>query len=188
MAEVIGTSGNLLFRRGNFNGTWDDVICDALISERDAEIALSPGFRWGAAVLPGQEITREDIYNVTAMTYPNAYRTEMTGETLRIILEDVAENIFNPDPYYQSGGDMVRVGGMGYRIAPHGTTGARISEMTLLATGEAIEPSRSYTVAGWASVNEGTEGPPIWDVLESHIRARGVVEIDPNNSVDVVAG
>ncbi len=188
MAEVIGTSGNLLFRRGNFNGTWDDVICDALISERDAEIALSPGFRWGAAVLPGQEITREDIYNVTAMTYPNAYRTEMTGETLRIILEDVAENIFNPDPYYQSGGDMVRVGGMGYRIAPHGTTGARISEMTLLSTGEAIDPSRSYTVAGWASVNEGTEGPPIWDVLESHIRAQGVVEIDPNNSVDVVAG
>jgi sulfur-oxidizing protein SoxB len=98
MSEVIGTAGSLLFRRGNFNGTWDDVICDALISQRDAQIALSPGFRWGAAVLPGQEITREDIYNVTAMTYPNAYRTEMTGEMLHTIFEDVAANIFNPDP------------------------------------------------------------------------------------------
>ena len=188
MAEVIGTSASTLYRRGNFNGTWDDVILDALLSQRDAEIALSPGFRWGAAVLPGQEITREDIYNVTAMTYPNAYRTEMTGEMLKTIFEDVAENIFNPNPYYQSGGDMVRIGGMGYRIAPHGAAGDRISEMTLLSTGEPIEASRSYTVAGWASVNEGTEGPPIWDVLEDHIRAQGTIEVQPNTSVDVVAG
>ena len=188
MAEVIGTSASTLYRRGNFNGTWDDVILDALLSQRDAEIALSPGFRWGAAVLPGQEITREDIYNVTAMTYPNAYRTEMTGEMLKTIFEDVAENIFNPNPYYQSGGDMVRIGGMGYRIAPHGPAGERISEMTLLSTGQPIEASRSYTVAGWASVNQGTEGPPIWDVLEDHIRAQGTVEVQPNSSVDVVAG
>ena len=188
MAEVIGTSASTLYRRGNFNGTWDDVILDALLSQRDAEIALSPGFRWGAAVLPGQEITREDIYNVTAMTYPNAYRTEMTGEMLKTIFEDVAENIFNPNPYYQSGGDMVRIGGMGYRIAPHGPAGERISDMTLLSTGEPIEAARSYTVAGWASVNQGTEGPPIWDVLEDHIRAEGTVEVQPNTSVDVVAG
>ena len=188
MSEVIGTSGALLYRRGNFNGTWDDVILNALISQRDAEVALSPGFRWGAAILPGQEITREDIYNVTAMTYPNAYRTEMTGETLKVIFEDVAENIFNPNPYYQSGGDMVRIGGVGYRIAPRGASGDRISDMTLLSTGEPIDPARSYVVAGWASVNEGTEGPPIWDVLEDHIRAEGTVEIAPNNSVDVVNG
>ena len=135
MSEVIGQSGSLLFRRGNFNGTWDDVICDALISQRDAQIALSPGFRWGAAVLPGQDITREDIYNVTAMTYPNAYRMEMSGETLHTIMEDVAANIFNPDAYYQQGGDMVRVGGLGYRIDTMQPQGSRITEMTLLSTG-----------------------------------------------------
>ena len=188
MGEVIGQSGSLLFRRGNFNGTWDDVICNALISQRDAQIALSPGFRWGAAVLPGQDITREDIFNVTAMTYPNAYRTEMTGETLKLIFEDVAENIFNPDPYYQQGGDMVRIGGMGYRIDIGQPMGSRITDMTLLETGEPVEADQTYVVAGWASVNEGTEGPPIWEVLENHIREQGTVEIQPNNSVDVVGG
>lgn len=186
MSEVIGTSGSLLYRRGNFNGTWDDVICNALISQRDAQIALSPGFRWGAAVLPGQEIIREDIYNVTAMSYPEAYRTEMTGELLKTIFEDVAENIFNPNPYYQQGGDMVRIGGMGYRIDTSQSQGNRITEMTLLETGEAIEADQTYVVAGWASVNEGTEGPAIWDVLEDHIREQGTVEISPNDSVDVV--
>jgi sulfur-oxidizing protein SoxB len=188
MSEVIGTSGSLLFRRGNFNGTWDDVICNALISQRDAQIALSPGFRWGAAILPGQQITREDIYNVTAMTYPNAYRTEMSGEMLKTIFEDVAENIFNPDPYYQQGGDMVRIGGMGYRIDISQPMGSRISEMTLLETGETVELDKNYVVAGWASVNEGTEGPPIWEVVENHVREQGTVEIQPNDSVDVVAG
>jgi sulfur-oxidizing protein SoxB len=188
MSEVIGTSGDLLFRRGNFNGTWDDVICDALISQRDAQIALSPGFRWGAAVLPGQEIKREDIFNVTAMTYPNAYRTEMSGEMLHTIMEDVAANLFNPDAYYQQGGDMVRVGGLGYRIDPAQPQGSRITDMTLLATGETIDPSSNYVVAGWASVNEGTEGPPIWEVVEDHIRAVGTVTLEPNNTVDVVGG
>jgi sulfur-oxidizing protein SoxB len=163
------------------------VICNALISQRDAQIALSPGFRWGAAILPGQAITREDIYNVTAMSYPAAYRTEMTGERLKTIFEDVAENIFNPDPYYQQGGDMVRIGGMGYRIDTSQSQGNRITNMTLLATGEPIEADQTYIVAGWASVNEGTEGPAIWDVLEDHIRAQGTVEIQPNDSVDVVA-
>ena len=188
MSEVIGQSGSLLFRRGNFNGTWDDVICDALISQRDAQIALSPGFRWGAAVLPGQDITHEDIYNVTAMTYPNAYRMEMSGETLHAIMEDVAANIFNPDAYYQQGGDMVRVGGLGYRIDTMQPQGSRITEMTLLSTGERLVADQNYVVAGWASVNQGTEGPPIWDVVENHIRAQGTVTLEPNNTVDVVGG
>ncbi|WP_340301834.1 thiosulfohydrolase SoxB [Roseobacter sp. HKCCD7870] len=188
MGEVIGTAGSLLYRRGNFNGTWDDVICNALISQRDAQIALSPGFRWGPSVLPGQEIKREDIYNGTAMSYPQAYRTEMTGEFLKVVMEDVADNIFNPDPYYQQGGDMVRVGGMGYRIDVNAPAGSRISEMTLLETGDRIDPAASYVVAGWASVNEGTEGPAIWDVVEDHIRAQGTVTVNPNTSVDVVAG
>lgn len=184
--EVIGKTDSLLYRRGNFNGTWDDLICNALISEREADIALSPGFRWGASLLPGQDITREDIFNATAMSYPEAYRSEMTGETLHIILEDVADNLFNPDPYYQQGGDMVRVGGVGYRIDINQPQGKRITEMTLLKTGERIEPSQTYVVAGWASVNEGTEGPAIWDVVESHIRREGTVTVDPNTSVKVV--
>lgn len=188
MAEVLGTTELLLYRRGNFNGTWDDLICNALISEREADIALSPGFRWGASLMPGQEITREDVFNATAMSYPEAYRSEMTGETLKLILEDVADNLFNPDPYYQQGGDMVRVGGMGYRIDIAQPQGNRVTEMTLLSSGEKIDPSKSYVVAGWASVNEGTEGPAIWDVVESHIRNQGSVSIDPNTSVDVVAG
>ncbi len=125
----------MLYRRGNFNGTWDDLICQALLEEREADIALSPGFRWGPTVLPGQDITREDILNATAMSYPEAYRTEMTGEMLHTILEDVADNLFNPDPYYQQGGDMVRVGGMGYRIDIGQPQGSRITEMTLLSTG-----------------------------------------------------
>ena len=185
LQEVIGESESLLYRRGNFNGSWDDLICDALLSERDAEIALSPGVRWGPSLIPGQKITREDIWNVTSMTYPNAYRTEMTGEFLKIVLEDVADNIFNPDPYYQQGGDMVRVGGMGYRIDISKPQGERISEMTLLSTGEAIDPARTYVVAGWASVNEGTEGPPIWDVVEEHIRNLGTVSPAENTSVTV---
>ncbi|NNK66785.1 MAG: thiosulfohydrolase SoxB [Rhodobacteraceae bacterium] len=186
LEEVIGQTNSLLFRRGNFNGTWDDLICDALLEEREADIALSPGFRWGASLIPGSDITREDIFNATAMSYPNAYRTEMTGEFLHIVLEDVADNLFNPDPYYQQGGDMVRVGGMGYRIDISKPQGERITEMTLLKTGERIDPSKTYVVAGWASVNEGTEGPPIWDVVESHVRRIGTVEIEPNTSVKVV--
>ena len=185
LEEVIGRTDSLLYRRGNFNGTWDDLICDALISEREADIALSPGFRWGASVLPGQDITREDIFNATAMSYPNAYRTEMTGEFLHIVLEDVADNLFNPDPYYQQGGDMVRVGGMGYRIDVSKPQGQRITEMTLLKTGEQIDPVKTYIVAGWASVNEGTEGPPIWEVLENHIRKEGTVSATANTSVNV---
>ncbi|MCT8162189.1 thiosulfohydrolase SoxB [Pseudoruegeria sp. SHC-113] len=186
MEEVIGQTESLLYRRGNFNGTWDDLICDALLSERDAQIALSPGVRWGPSLIPGQNITREDIYNVTSMTYGKAYRSEMTGDFLKIVLEDVADNIFNPDPYYQQGGDMVRTGGLGYRIDVSKPQGERISDLTLLSTGEAIDPASSYTVAGWASVNEGTEGPEIWDVVENHIRGLGTVTVQDNTSVEVV--
>ncbi|RBO51820.1 thiosulfohydrolase SoxB [Rhodovulum sp. BSW8] len=187
MAEVLGTTDSLLYRRGNFNGTWDDLICNALIDEREADIALSPGFRWGPSLLPGDPITREDLYSATAMTYPNAYRSEMTGEMLHTILEDVADNLFNPDPYYQQGGDMVRVGGMGYRIDVTKPQGSRITDMTLLKTGEAVDPARSYVVSGWASVGEGTEGPPIWEVVESYVKRQGTVRVDPNTSV-VVSG
>ena len=188
LSEVIGKTGDdqTLYRRGNFNGTWDDLICDALISEREADIAMSPGVRWGPSILPGQDITREDLWNVTSMSYGEAYRSEMTGEFIHIILEDVADNLFNPDPYYQQGGDMVRVGGLGYRIDVTKPQGSRITEMTLLKTGEAIDPAKTYQVAGWASVNEGTEGPQIWDVVESHIRKQGTISLDPNTSVKVV--
>jgi sulfur-oxidizing protein SoxB len=185
LGEVLGTTESLLYRRGNFNGTFDDLICQALIEEREADIALSPGFRWGPSLVPGDPITREDVFNATAMSYPQAYRSEMTGDMLHVILEDVADNLFNPDPYYQQGGDMVRVGGMGYHIDIAKPQGERITEMTLLATGEKIDPQKSYTVAGWASVNEGTEGPPIWEVVESHIRRVGTVRLDPNKSVRV---
>ena len=188
LSEVIGRTADdqTLYRRGNFNGTWDDLICDALISEREADIALSPGVRWGPSILPGQDITREDIWNVTSMSYGESYRTEMTGEFLHVVLEDVADNLFNPDPYYQQGGDMVRVGGLGYRIDVTKPQGDRITEMTLLKTGEAIDPSKTYQIAGWASVNEGTEGPAVWDVVEAHIAKQGTISLDPNNSVTVV--
>jgi sulfur-oxidizing protein SoxB len=186
LSEVIGQSEGLLYRRGNFNGTWDDLICQAMIEEREADISLSPGVRWGPSILPGQDITREDIWNVTSMSYGKVYRTEMTGEFIHIILEDVADNLFNPDPYYQQGGDMVRIGGMGYRIDINKSQGERISELTLLKTGEKIDPSKVYIVAGWASVNEGTEGPQIWDLVENYIRRNGSVKVNPNNSVQVL--
>ena len=186
LSEVIGQSQSLLYRRGNFNGTWDDLICQAMIEEREADISMSPGVRWGPSILPGQDITREDIWNVTSMSYGKVYRTEMTGEFLHVILEDVADNLFNPDPYYQQGGDMVRIGGMGYRIDINKPQGRRISDLILLKTGERIDPSKNYIVAGWASVNEGTEGPQIWDLVENFIRRNGSVKVNPNNSVNVI--
>ena len=186
LSEVIGQSESLLYRRGNFNGTWDELICQALIEEREADISMSPGVRWGPSILPGQDITREDIWNVTSMSYGKVYRTEMTGEFIHIILEDVADNLFNPDPYYQQGGDMVRIGGMGYRIDINKPQGERITELTLLKTGERIDPSKTYIVAGWASINEGTEGPQVWDLVENYIRRNGIVKVNPNNSVQVI--
>ena len=186
LSEIIGETKSTLYRRGNFNGTWDDLICQAIIEERGADIALSPGFRWGPTLLPGSNISREDIFNATAMSYPQVYLTEMTGETIKIILEDVADNLFNPDPYYQQGGDMVRVGGMGYKIKIGKPQGERLSEMTILKTGERLEPTKKYKVGGWASVNENTEGPPVWDLVESYIKRKKVIELDPNNSVKVI--
>ena len=175
LGETLGRTETLLYRRGNFNGTLDDLICEAMLSERDAEIALSPGFRWGNSLLPGQEITREDIYNATAITYPATYRMTMTGARLKDVLEDVADNLFNVDPYYQQGGDMVRVGGVSYTIDIGKPMGARISDLTQRPSGKPIDPAKEYIVTGWASVNEGTEGPPIWDVVMSHIQKKRVV-------------
>lgn len=186
LREVIGRTETLLYRRGNFNGTLDDVICDALLAERDAEIALSPGFRWGTSVLPEQDITREDIYNATAITYPAAYRMNMTGGRLKEVLEDVADNLFNPDPYYQQGGDMVRVGGVSYTVDIGQPIGSRISDLRMLRTGRPLEPNAEYVVAGWASVNEGTEGPPIWEVVSNHIRNKRVVAPRETERVRIV--
>ena len=185
LSRVVGRADSLLYRRGNFNGTFDDLICAALLKERDAAIVLSPGFRWGTSVLPGAAITMEDIHNATAITYPQVYRQPMTGARLKEILEDVADNLFNPDPYYQQGGDMVRCGGLGYAIDIGQPMGRRISDMTHLKTGKPIEPAREYTVAGWASVNEGTEGPPVWDLVERFVASEKTVRIAPNSSVKV---
>jgi sulfur-oxidizing protein SoxB len=184
--KVLGRTEALLYRRGNFNGTFDDLICQALLAERDAEIALSPGFRWGSSLLPDQDITGDDLFNQTAITYPAAYRTEMTGEYLKQVLEDVADNLFNPDPYYQQGGDMVRAGGLAYTIAVDKPIGQRISDMTLLKTGQKIEPAKKYVVSGWASINEGTEGPAVYDVVARHIQNIQTVRLQPNRQVKVV--
>ena len=185
LSTVLGTTESLLYRRGNFNGTFDDLICDAMLERRDSQIALSPGFRWGSSVLPGQKITKELVYNQTAITYPNVYRTEMTGAFIKEILEDVADNLFNPDPYYQQGGDMVRTGGLGYAIDVSKPIGQRISEMTLLASEEMIEAKKSYVVSGWASVNEGTEGPPVYDLLSDYISDKETVRVQENHRIRI---
>ncbi len=168
-AEKIMTADRLLYRRGNFSGTMDQLICDALRGELDAEIALSPGFRWGTSVMPGQPVTMEDVLAETAITYPETYVQSMTGDQLKDILEDVCDNLFNADPYYQQGGDMVRVGGMSYTCSPNEGPGKRLSALKL-DNGRAIEASKSYKVAGWASVNE-QKGTPVWDVFAKHLRA-----------------
>jgi S-sulfosulfanyl-L-cysteine sulfohydrolase len=186
IGKVLGRTESLLYRRGNFNGTFDDLICQALLTERDAEIALSPGFRWGSSLLPDQDIRGDDIFNQTAITYPAAYRSEMTGEYLKQVLEDVADNLFNPDPYYQQGGDMVRAGGLAYTLTIDKPAGQRISDVTLLRTGETIDAAKKYTVSGWASVNEGTEGPPVYDVVSKHVEGLKTVRLKPNRYVKVV--
>jgi sulfur-oxidizing protein SoxB len=186
LARVVGRTESLLYRRGSFNGTFDDLICAAIMEQRDAEIALSPGFRWGTSVLPGAPITVEDIHNATAITYPQVYRITMTGARLKEILEDVADNLFNPDPYYQQGGDMVRCGGLGYTIDIRKRMGSRIGAMTHLKSGKPIDPAKDYTVAGWASVNEGTEGPPIWELVERHVADKKTVRIPENRAVKII--
>ncbi|MBM3569776.1 MAG: thiosulfohydrolase SoxB [Alphaproteobacteria bacterium] len=185
LATPIGMTESLLYRRGNFNGSFDDVICRAMLEQREAEIALSPGFRWGNSLLPGQAVTAEDVYNQTAITYPNCYRREMTGAQLKEILEDVADNLFNPDPYYQQGGDMVRTGGLGFVVDVGRPMGSRISDLTLLRTGQPLEAAKSYVVAGWASIAEDTQGPPIWDVVQRHILRAKTIRQDENASIKV---
>ncbi len=185
--EVVGKTEKLLYRRGNFNGTFDDLICQAMIEERDAQIAFSPGFRWGACVLPDQAIRMEDVYNHTAITYAACTRNSLQGDFLKVILEDVGDNLFNVDPYYQQGGDMVRVGGMGFTFDISKKMGDRVSDMTLLSTGEPIDPAKSYVVAGWASVNENAEGPPIYDVVKSYIKKKQVIT-DVGKSAITVRG
>src|ERR1700687_2558795 len=168
-AEKIATSDRLLYRRGNFGGTVDQLICDALRAEFDAEIALSPGFRWGASVLPGQPVTMEDVLSETAIAYPETYMQSMTGSQIKDILEDVCDNLFNADPYYQQGGDMVRVGGFVYTCTPGEAVGRRISELKL-DSGHPLDAGKNYKVAGWASVNE-QRGMPVWDVFAKHLRS-----------------
>ena len=176
LAEKLAVNDGFLYRRGNFNGTGDQLLLDALMEVQGAEIAFSPGFRWGTTLLPGQAITREWLMDMTAITYPYTTLTEMSGETIKAVLEDVADNLFNPDLYYQQGGDLVRVGGMSYRCNPTAAMGQRIDDMRL--NGKAIEGDRKYKVAGWAPVSEEARNAgskPIWDLVEPWLQAKGKV-------------
>ncbi len=181
--EKISTADHLLYRRGNFSGTMDQLICSALRQQLDAEIALSPGFRWGATVLSGEPITTQDILSETAVTYPEAYVQSMTGEQLKEVMEDVCDNLFNLDPYHQQGGDMVRLGGMSFSCAPNETIGRRISNLKL-ANGKQIEAAKSYRVAGWASVNE-QKGAPVWEIVADYLRGSKHLAEANGNGVEV---
>lgn len=169
LSEKIGVADRLLYRRGNFSGSMDQLICDALRGELNAEIALSPGFRWGTTALAGQPLTMEDVMAQTAVTYPETYIQTMTGGQIKDVLEDICDNLFNTDPYYQQGGDMVRVGGLAYTCTPAESVGKRISELKL-DSGRALQAGKRYKVAGWASVNEQS-GAPVWDVVARHLRS-----------------
>jgi sulfur-oxidizing protein SoxB len=175
LAEKLAVTDGLLYRRGNFNGSWDQLICDALMDTQGAQIAFSPGFRWGTTLLPGDTITRELMMDQVAITYPYATVNDMSGETIKAILEDVADNLFNPDPYYQQGGDMVRVGGLAYTCSPNEKMGSRIGDMRL--GGKPIEAGKTYKVAGWAPVaEEARTAPgvkPVWDHVEAWLKAQG---------------
>jgi len=182
LEEPLATSEALLYRRGNFNGSFDQLILDALLEVRGAQIAFSPGFRWGTTLLPGQAITREQLMDQTAITYPMSTLTDISGAALKTILEDICDNLFNPDPYLQQGGDMVRVGGMRYACKPGAKIGARISDLRL--NDRPIEADKTYRVAGWAPVTEearGAGGPPIWDVVELYLRSRKIIKPTPLN-------
>ncbi len=173
LEEPLAITEGLLYRRGNFNGSFDQLIIDALMSVKDAEIAFSPGFRWGTTLLPGQAIQREHLMDQTAITYPNVTLNEISGADIKAILEDVCDNLFNPDPYLQQGGDMVRVGGMTYTCEPGAKMGARITEMRM--GGKPIDPGRRYKVAGWAPVAEVAAGEPVWDVVERYLKDRKTI-------------
>lgn len=173
LAERLAVTEGVLFRRGNFTGTFDQLILDALMEVKGAEIAFSPGFRWGTTLLPGEDITMEQLMNQTAITYPQVTVNELTGETIKSLLEDICDNLFNRDPYYQQGGDMVRVGGLRYRCEPSQKIGSRISGMML--DGKPVEAGKRYKVASWAPVTEGAGGEPVWDVVAAYLRARKTV-------------
>jgi sulfur-oxidizing protein SoxB len=173
LAEKLATTEGLLYRRGNFNGTMDQLILQALLAQKDGEIAFSPGFRWGVTLMPGDPITREDLMGQIAITYPQVTVSEFTGAEIKSILEDIADNLFNPDPYLQQGGDMVRVGELAYAIAPREKIGHRISDLRL--AGKPLRADKRYKVVGWAPVREGVTGEPIWDVMERHLRAMKAV-------------
>lgn len=181
LEEKLGIADSLLYRRGNFNGSFDQVICDALVEQLDTQISLSPGFRWGVSVLPGDDITMEHVLAQTCMTYPETYATDMSGEAIKLILEDVCDNLFNPDPYYQQGGDMVRLAGMNYVCDPTASIGNRISEMTL-DSGEKVEANKTYKVAGWATVGSKSPGPPVWDVVAQYIREHKSIRVSRLNT------
>jgi sulfur-oxidizing protein SoxB len=174
LEEKLAVTEDLLYRRGNFNGSWDQVICDALMQNKGADIAFSPGVRWGTSLLPGDTITYERMMDQMALTYPATTLNSFTGVQIKEILEDVADNIFNPDPYYQQGGDMVRVGGLQYTVTPNAAMGQRINNMTL--KNKPIEADKTYKVAGWASVQEGVQGEPIWDVVSGYLREKKVIK------------
>jgi sulfur-oxidizing protein SoxB len=173
LGENLATSSGMLYRRGNFNGTVDQLILDALMSVKGAQIAFSPGFRWGTTLLPGQVITTEQVMDWTSITYPYTTLSDLSGEMIKTILEDVCDNLFNPDPYYQQGGDMVRVAGMTYTCTPGEAMGKRISDMRL--HGKPIEASKTYKVAGWAPVAEGASGQPIWEVVTQYLKSRKTI-------------
>jgi sulfur-oxidizing protein SoxB len=181
LEEKLAVAEETLFRRGNFNGTFDQVICDALRKVNDAQVSLSPGFRWGTSVLPGQDITMDNVMDQTCITYPETYRREMKGSEIKAILEDVCDNLFNPDPYVQQGGDMVRVGGLDYVCDPNETIGNRITDMAL-DDGTKIEADKSYVVAGWATVGSQAPGEPIWDTVAKYLRDVKTVKIEKLNT------
>jgi len=178
--EKLGVTDDLLYRRGNFNGTFDQLILDAVMEIYDTDLAFSPGFRWGVSVLPGDPITFEQVMTQTAITYPDINISEVTGERIKLVLEDVADNLFNKDPYYQQGGDMVRVGGLKYSMDPTKTIGNRISDMEL--NGKPVEASKKYKLGGWASVEPRDKpGRPVWDVVAEYIRSKDVIRINDLN-------
>jgi sulfur-oxidizing protein SoxB len=183
--EELATAEEVLYRRGNFNGTFDQVICDALIKVNDAQISLSPGFRWGTSVLPGQKITLDNVMDQTCITYPETYRREMKGSEIKAILEDVCDNLFNKDPYYQQGGDMVRVGGLDYVCEPGAEFGKRITDMTL-DDGTKIDAEKPYVVAGWATVGAQSPGEPIWETVATYLRDQKTVKIKKLNTPKLV--
>ena len=174
LGEKLAVTEDLLYRRGNFNGTYDQMICDALMKVKGADAAFSPGFRWGTSLLPGDVITMEQLMDQVAITYPQTTLTNMSGETIKTIMEDVCDNLFNDDPYYQQGGDMVRVGGIQYSVTPNATIGNRIGDMTL--NGKPVDAKKTYKVAGWAPVGENVQGAPIWDVVAEYLRDVKVVK------------